>query len=394
MRRKLIFILILILLWSGSVCTKKQILWPTQGWNKSSPEEQNVDSALLSQLDARIKNGDYGYVDSMLVIRNGYLIFEKAYEQDYVRINEGKDKWPDQYNYYNPNWHPFYKGTKLHSLQSVTKSITSALIGVAIGKKEIQSVNQKIVDIFKDEEISNLDDRKKRLTLEDVLTMRSGIDWNESIPYTDPRNTCIQLEKSDDWFKFVINRQMSDEPGTVFEYNSGASVLLSAIIKELTGMYIDKFAEKHLFKPLGISSYYWKRTPTELPDTEGGLYLEPHDLAKIGYLYLNDGMWDGSRILPEGWVQSTVTPHVADVAPDNDNVNVAYGYQWWLIPYNEKSKEYIYACSGYGGQRLLVATKYNLIAVFNGWNIYEKPSMPLRAFFDYVLKAVNDVENN
>jgi len=120
-------------------------------------------------------------------------------------------------------------------------------------------------------------------------------------------------------------------------------------------MYIDKYAEEHLFKPLGISNYYWKRTPTELPDTEGGLYLEPHDLAKIGYLYLNDGIWDGRRILPEGWVQATVTPHVADIAPDNDNVNAAYGYQWWLIPYNGKSKEYIYACSGYGGQRLLVA---------------------------------------
>ena len=392
MRKTLIPILILILLAMAAGFSQRRILWPTKAWEKSSPETQNVDGALLSQLDARFRKGDFGYVDGLQVFRNGVLIFENSYPRDYTKINEGKDKSPNLYNYYNPDWHPFYKGTRLHTLQSVTKSVTSALIGIAIGREEIQGVNSKIVDIFKGHEIANLDDRKKRMTLADLLTMRSGLDWDEEIDYTDPRNTCTQMEASDDWFKFVINRPMADDPGTVFKYNSGASLILSAIIKEQTGIPVDEYAEKYLFKPLGISRYYWKRTPTGLLDTEGGLYLEPEDLAKFGWLYLNDGMWEGSRILPEGWVQATVKPHVADVAPGDDNENIAYGYQWWLLPYDDKAKEkeYVYACLGYGGQYLFVAAKYNLMAVFNGWNIYEKPPLPLKVFFDYVLKAVKD----
>ena len=363
-------------------------------WEKSSPEAQGLSEETLSELDKKISSGDYGYIDGFIIIRNGYLVYEKFYVNDYIKINEGIDDSKWQYNYNNPDWHPFYKGTKLHTLQSVTKSVTSAAIGVAIGRKELPGVDVKIVGIFKNEKIANLDERKKSMTLEDVLTMRAGIDWNESLPYTDPNNTCIQLEASDDWFKFVINRPMEAVPGTVFEYNSGASILLSAVIKESTGMFIDKYAEKYLFKPLGITHYYWKITPTGLPDTEGGLYLEPYDLAKIGYLYLNNGIWDGKRILPEGWVEATVTPHVADVAPKNNRVNRAYGYQWWLLPYDKQSQDYVYACLGYGGQYLLVAPKYNLIAVFNGWNIYRKPSMPLSVFFNYVLKAVKKTEHN
>lgn len=384
------FLSVFLVLWCClSLNSQEQKVWPTKGWEKSSPEAQGLKEELFTELDKKIANGDYGYIDGFIIIRNGYLVYENFYKHDYIKINEGIDDTQWQYNYNNPDWHPFYKGTKLHTLQSVTKSVTSAAIGIAIGRKELSGVDVKMVEIFKDENISNLDERKKRMTLEDVLTMRAGIDWNESLPYTDPNNTCIQLEASDDWFKFVINRPMEAEPGTVFEYNSGASMLLSAAIKTATGMFIDKYVEKYLFKPLGIAHYYWKITPTGLPDTEGGLYLEPYDLAKIGYLYLNHGIWDGKRILPEGWVEATVTPHVADVAPKNDRVNTAYGYQWWLLLYDNQSQDYIYACLGYGGQYLLVAPRYNLIAVFNGWNIYRKRGMPLRVFYDYVLKAVN-----
>jgi len=392
MRKKSILVTFLILLCSFSLSSLDKKVWPTDEWKKSTPEEQGLNEELLAALDKKIVNGDYGYIDGFIVIRNGYLLYEKSYKNDYVKINEGIDDSEWMYNYNNPDWHPFYKGTKLHTLQSVTKSVTSANIGIAIGRKEISGVDVKIVDIFKDANIQNVDEWKKKMTLEDVLTMRAGIDWNESLPYTDPRNTCIQLEASNDWFKFVINRKMEAEPGTEFEYNSGASMLLSEVIKKSTGMFINKYAEKYLFGPLGIKRYHWKITPTGLPDTEGGLYLEPYDLAKIGYLYLHDGIWDGKRILPEGWVKSTVHPHVADVAPKNDKNNMAYGYQWWLLPYDNQAKEYVYACLGYGGQYLLVAPKYNLIAVFNGWNIYEKPRLPLTVFFDYILKAVQSSE--
>ena len=390
MRWKWCFVFILILAFSFCAEKQEKEIWPTGGWEKSSPEKQGMDVQLLSDLDAKMASGDHGYIDGFIVIRNGYLVYEKFYENDYVKINEGKDPTDWLYNYFDPDWHPFYKGTRLHTLQSVTKSVTSANIGIAIGKGAISGVDVKIVDIFADAAIENLDDWKKQMTLEDVLTMRTGIDWDESLPYTDANNTCTQLEASNDWFQFVISRPLEAEPGTVFEYNSGASQLLSSVIKKTTGEYVDKYAEKYLFGPLGISKYHWKITPTGLPDTEGGLYLEPYDLAKIGYLYMHDGVWNGERILPEGWVKATVAPHVADIAPANDQDNRAYGYQWWLLPYTPQSKEYVYACLGYGGQYLLVSSKHNLIAVFNGWNIYEKPRLPLTVFFDFVVKAVVD----
>ncbi len=188
-------------------------------------------------------------------------------------------------------------------MQSVTKSVTSALIGVAIGRGEIAGVDVPVTDFLGDYEIANLDEWKQSMTLRDLLTMRAGIAWDEdTVPYTDPANSCAGMENSDDWIQFVIDQPMSDQPGERFVYNSGASQLLSLIIKKATGRHVDEYAREHLFGPLGITGFAWKTTPTGHPDTEGGLYLIPRDLAKIGYLYLMDGVWDGARVLPEGWV--------------------------------------------------------------------------------------------
>ncbi|GAG22611.1 unnamed protein product, partial [marine sediment metagenome] len=170
MRFKWLSVIFMIMACWFSLSCQGQKIWPTEGWKKSSPATQGINEKFLSDLDKKITNGDYGYVDGFIVIRNGYLVYEKFYINDYIKINEGIDDSKWQYNYNNPDWHPFYKGTKLHTLQSVTKSVTSAAIGVAIGREEVPGVDVKIVDIFKDEEIANLDERKKRMTLEDVLT--------------------------------------------------------------------------------------------------------------------------------------------------------------------------------------------------------------------------------
>ena len=149
MRRKSILIVILALLSSHVVFTQTQAIWPTKGWEKSSPEKQKMDISLLSALHEKIKKGDYGYVDGMHIFKNGYLVYEKYYQHDYVKINQGRDKSPGMYNYYNPDWHPFYKGSQLHTLQSVTKSVTSVLIGIAINRGEIPGVEAKVLDFFK-----------------------------------------------------------------------------------------------------------------------------------------------------------------------------------------------------------------------------------------------------
>jgi len=193
------------------------------------------------------------------------------------------------------------------------------------------------------------------------------------------------MENSDDWIQFVIDQPMSDQPGDKFIYNSGASQLLSLIIKKATGKHVDEYAQEHLFGPLGIASYQWKITPTGFPDTEGGLYLTSRDLAKIGYLYLMDGLWDGVRVLPEGWVDASVERSV----DDTEWLGMGYGFQWWLVPWGPENDSYAYAAIGYGGQRLFVVPELNVVAVFTGWNILDFPALDPRFALDSVLEAVS-----
>jgi len=361
------------------------IPWPTVGWAVSSPEEQGMDQARLAALDSSLAT-EHGNIDGMLVIRNGRVVYEQHYQRDYSAMNDGRGQAPGLYNYYDPEWHPYYQGSELHTMQSVTKSVTSTLIGIAIGRGEIAGVDVPVIDFLDDYEVANLDDWKRSMTLRDLLTMRAGIAWDEdTVPYTDPANSCAGMENSDDWIQFVIDQPMSDQPGEKFIYNSGASQLLSLIIKKATGKHVDEYAQEHLFGPLGITSYHWKKTPTGFPDTEGGLYLTARDLAKIGYLFLMDGIWDGMRLLPEGWVGASVERSVGDT----QWLGMGYGYQWWLVPWGPENDSYAYAAIGYGGQRLLVVPELDVIAVFTGWNILETPALDPRFALDSVLEAVS-----
>jgi CubicO group peptidase (beta-lactamase class C family) len=323
----------------------------------------------------------------MLVIRNGRIVYQKTYSQDYDAPFKGRDQTRGQYNYYDPDWHPYFERGPLHTIQSISKSVTSALIGIAIGRGEIPGVEVKVMQYFDGIDQANPDPRWSDITLRDLLTMTSGIDWDEeSFDYTDPRNTCAGMESSDDWVAYVLNRPMAATPGKQFVYNSGVTMLLSHILLRATGKQADVYATKHLFGPLGIESFYWKRTPTGLIDAEGGLYLKPDDLARIGLLYAQDGLWDGKRILPNGWVSATMAPSVA--VPDSETWK--YGYQWWLIRYAETPERYAYFGLGYGGQRLIVLPEYDLVAVFTGWNIYGKPSLSADLVLDRLLKSVQE----
>jgi len=262
----------------------------------------------LESLDAEFSNGQHGYVDSLLVIRHARVAFEKTYSHDYAKLFVRKGA-PGLYNYYDPTWHPFYKGTRLHTMQSVSKSVTSALIGIAISRHEIPGIDMKVMPYFSDFKVAP-DPRRDRMTLRDVLTMNTGIAWDESsTSYTNATNNCAEMEAANDWVQYVLDQPMAAEPGTRFVCNSGATILLSYILQKATGMPADEYAGRRLFDPLGIRCS-WKRTPKGLADTEGGLYLEPRDLAKFGYLYLKEGMWAGKRIFPASWVKDSTTWHV------------------------------------------------------------------------------------
>src|SRR5262249_6885249 len=241
----------------------------------------------------------------MLVVRHGKVVYDKTYDHsaDYRRLFLDRGA-PGIYNYYDPGWHPYYKGSRLHTMQSVSKSVTSALVGIAIGDGKIPGVDAKAMPYFAGFRIPP-DPRRDRMTIADILTMRTGIRWDEeSTEYTDPKNNCAVMEGKDDWVRYVLEQPMAEDPGKVFVYNSGATELLSYLLWKATGRQADDYAKERLFTPLGIK-FFWKRTPKGLADTEGGLYLAPRDLAKIGFLYLHDGVWNGRRILPEGWAAAS-----------------------------------------------------------------------------------------
>jgi len=375
---------------------RAQERWPTHTWPVSTPAAVGLDPKALAHLDADLAGGKHGYVDSMLIIRHGKVAYDRSYKHDYDGIYGDDAKKPGPlnphdpvgpYNYFNPWWHPYYRRGNLHTMQSVTKTITSIVIGVATARKEFPDLDTPILKFWDAARVGNVDDRKKRITIRHLLTMTAGLDWHEDLPYNDPKNTASLLEASSDWVQFAIDRPMADEPGSLFKYNSGATMLLSYIFTAATGKDIEEYAAQHLFAPLGIDRYYWKRSPMGVADTEGGLYLDPHDLAKIAYLFLKNGVWEGKQIVSQEWVKASITPAIA-VAP---GAAVKYGLKWWLFPYGDGTSRMAWAGSGFGGQMPIILADYDLVMVFTGWNILpDKPRFSQRAAIDFILGALTD----
>ena len=371
-----------------------QTPWPTKRWEVASPSRLGLSPDSLASLDRELASGKYGYVDGLLVIRHGKVGYEQSYRHHYAAIykkeastksalNSSDPGGP--YNYFNPWWHPYYHGTDLHTLQSVTKTVTSATIGVAIARHEFPDLNTPVLRFFDTTAVQHIDPRKRRLTLRHLLTMTAGLDWNEGrLPYADPRNDGSLMEASHDWVKYVLDKPMAAEPGNAFNYNGGATQLLAHIFRVATGHDLEEYAAKHLFQPLGIRRYYWKRAPSGLVDAQGGLYLEKRDLAKIFYLYLKAGEWQGKQLIGTDYVRQSVTPFVR-LAP-----NVAYGYQWWLQSYGKKSTEVAWRGSGFGGQAAIVLPQYDLVVVVTAWNILPNMPQPAPAFLmEKILRSVN-----
>lgn len=368
--------------------------WPTKAWPLATPKALGINAAVLDSIDGEIASGRYGLIDRMLVIRHGKVAFDKSYTQDYAHAYRDSVNTPGAlnphdpggpYNYYNPWWHPYYHGSNLHSLQSVTKTMTSVIFGVAITRGDFPGIDRTVLSFFDSGTVANVDDRKRRMTVRNLLDMTGGFDWNENLPYADPRNSATLLEASSDWVKFVMDRPMSDDPGTRFNYNSGATEILAYIFRRGTGRDIEEYAAQYLFAPLGIDRWFWKRIPTGLADTEGGLYLEARDLAKVWYLFLHDGMWDGKRIVSPEWVKASLTPSV----PTGRGANPSrYSLAWWFYPTAKDSTRFYYSGSGFGGQIPAMLKEQDIVVVFNAWNILPgRGNLPGRRMLDRIAAA-------
>ena len=361
--------------WPGSVGgVQPATLWPDAAWATGTLAGAGLSEPGFGALDRDTREGAYGLVDRVFVVRHGRAVVDWKYARDYGEISRGRTgalgcgagctdpSRMHEFNYYHPNWHPYYQGRPIHTLQSVTKSIAATVIGIAIGRGEIAGVDRPFLRFFQDRDLSRVDPRLGRATLADLLTMRSGIEWHEQDRPLDATNTTVQLEASRDWIQFTLDQPMDADPGTKWVYNSGGSQLLSGIIRSATGRFIDDYAREHLFSPIGIRDFHWKRTPTGHPDTEGGLYLAAEDLARIGYLYLHGGRWNGRQVVPAGWITDATARRVRAAAPGWD-----YGYQWWLTT---RGGADVWAGRGFGGQLLLVIPARDIVAVVNAWNIF------------------------
>jgi CubicO group peptidase (beta-lactamase class C family) len=361
----------------------------SDGWAKDQPDHVGLDEKILQAFDSDLARGKYGLVDSFGVYRCGKNVFERSYPHDYGQIygKEAHERGPlnahlsGWYNYFDPAWHPYYHGSDLHSMQSVSKTVSSIILGIAITRGDFKSsLDTPVLNYFEGSKVKNLDDRKRRITLRHVLTMTAGLDWHEqNVAYDDPRSDSSLMEATDDWVEYVIDKPMAQEPGKVFNYSSGVTELLAHMFEKETGQDIEQYGRKYLFAPLGID-HFWKRTPLGVVDTEGGLFLKNPDLAKIGYLYLHDGDWDGRQLVLKEWVKQSLEPFV------DATEGYKYGFKWWLLPRTDR-QGYIWMARGFGGQRLMVFSEDELIAVFTGWEII-KDEAPDRDLVDRILPAV------
>lgn len=311
----------------------------TWKWPRSTPDQQGLDSERLSRLVETIREGkEFPDLHSLLIVRNGHLVVEEYFGR--------------------------YSADKMHTLQSVSKSFTSALIGIAIERGEILGVDEKVLDFFTDMRvIENMDQRKASMRLRDLLTMRSGTDYREG--YTgSPHNTLNSLDSG--WDQFYLNRPMIRDPGSYFQYDSGGVILMSSMLKDRTGLHADGFARNYLFKPLEITKVYWVKNKEEHPHTGGGLHLIPRDMAKFGLLYLNTGEWEGTQVVPAHWVKESVQKHV-DLRRGNPGV-IGYGYLWWLLSPDPDGagKELIYAAMGFRAQYIFVVPEHDMVVVVTG----------------------------
>jgi len=305
--------------------------WPTNGWQTSTPEEQGIDSAqLLKVLDIMVENETTAPINSVLVIRHGYLVLDAS-------------------------MYPF-STSQPHATYWVTTGFLSAVVGIAIDQGAIQGVDQSIWDYFDQTATAELDDRKEGLVLENLLTMTSGLKLYD----VDSRMYRLAQDEQP-WAQFVLDQQMQSQPGTQFGFADSVAHLTSAIVSQATGRSAFEFAQENLFAPLGISSATWLADPQGVSLGGGGLYVSPYDMAKLGYLYLHGGEWEGQQIVSADWVAAATTSIACDGCPK-------YGYYWWLEDPGalQPSAYSFYAVVGYAGQQIVVFPQKDLIVVLTG----------------------------
>jgi CubicO group peptidase (beta-lactamase class C family) len=342
-------------------------------WEVASPKSVGLSSAPLDTMHDAVRSDAFKKIGSILVARHGKLVFE-----DYLDGSE----------------------STLRDTRSATKSVTSILIGIAIDKGLLSGVAAKVMSFFPDKQpVKNPDPRKEKITVEDFLTMSSLLECDDNNQFSTGNEERMYL--TEDYVKFTLDLPIKGFPswtarpedspyGRSFCYCTAGTATLGGVLERATRMKVPEFANKYLFRPLGITEVAWQPTPSGLVMTGGGLRLNSQDLLKLGQLYLNGGSWNGSQVVSKRWVRESTTPH-ARVEETEYVKDTEYGYLWWLKSFGAKGKPYrSFNMLGNGGNKVSVLPEVDLVAVltssfFNNRAAHQQTD---RLLSDYILEAV------
>jgi len=344
------------------------------GWSLAKPEESGFDATRLCELDDFLAQWPAHNIHAVVVVRHGKLVMERYFKGADERLGR-------------PIGSVQYGPESRHDLRSITKSVTSLLIGIALAEGKFPALDSPVFDQFP--EFAALRTAgKSEITFRHLLTMSSGLAWDESLPYSNPANSETRMDEAADPVRYVLEQPLATLPGAAYNYNGGGTTLLGALLAKTTGQRLDAYAREKLFGPLGITDFEWADLPaTGQPAAASGLRLRPRDTAKFGQLLLAGGQWNGKQVLPKGWAADSTKPRL------NGEGLYFYGYQWWLGRTMLRGRALLWTAGvGYGGQRLFIQPDLDLVVMVNAGH-YTSPLqgvIPLAIFNRWVLPTTYD----
>jgi CubicO group peptidase (beta-lactamase class C family) len=341
--------------------------WPTDDWRSIDAAEVGMDAVGLQQVYDYVANPNIN-VQGFVVIRNGYIVCEGYF---------GK-----------------FDMNSTHESFSAAKSFTSALIGIAIEKGYLSGVDETIGTFFPQLNEPGMDEAKKEITIKHLLTMTSGLEWNED-DYLDLfRNDAIGMLFNPDLIRYVLDKPLLYAPGEHWYYSTGDSMLLSGVIQNATDMTAYQFALEHLLRPIGLSQIRWLQVRPGYTHGGMGIQATVREFAKFGHLYLKKGRWDSRQVVPESWVEESLAP--VRSFSNGEVISNEYGYQWWLLPSLIGYEHSIVPPStflawGIFSQQIFIVPEEDIVAVRVGWDIYSQTDeWDEIEFLTLILKAITE----
>ena len=341
-------------------------------WPVLSPEASGLDPTVLCALDGELDQSPVSDIHGVVVVRAGKLLYET--------YRPGEDR-----NFRTRLGVIPHDADTLHDIRSVTKSVVSVLVGIAVDRGLIAGVDQPMFAYLPDYAALRTGENQLIL-LRHLLTMTSGLRWNEDLPYDDPENSLRLMNEAADPYRYVLEQKLVHQPGTWWEYSSGNTMLLSAALRHASGKELPDFAREALLEPLGITTVEWiDVAPAHEPTAWGGLRLRPRDTAKFGQLVLNGGTWNGRRIVSEAWIKESIEPRMKGWLP------FRYGHLWVVGASTVNGQEVPWIAGwGYGGQRLYIVPSLDLVVAITAglWDTMAQDQVVLSLFESRVLAAV------